>query len=187
MARVVTCMLAVALVAAGASQATDAFAFDVDGLRTGMTVNQVAAQVKLRGLTLRLFQKGEEMSVYVALKVEPSGQPDLSSPVISINFCDDSLQGLTHNIDLDTEYLPTLKSILEQHGNPARVSVDSSPWSGPGDGFLTRAEMVWYFGDDRITLGFNPESRNAKGALRYSRSSSVSYQSKSQQCVFPNW
>jgi hypothetical protein len=185
MARTVTFTLAALVAAISASRVTRAFAFDVEGLRTGMTVDQVAAEVQRRGLTLRLLLKGEEMNVYSALRIERSGQLDPNAPIITISFCGGRLVGFIHNIDFDTEYLPTLKGILEQHGNPARVSVDSSPWSGSGDGYVTQAAMVWYFGDDRITLNFNPESRNARGTLRYSHSSSVGYQSKSQQCVFP--
>lgn len=182
--------LAAALVAGSTGRATSAFGFDAEGLRTGMTVNEVAAQVRPRGLTVSPFVgsgQGEKFGVYSIMKIDPSSRVDLSFPIISLAFCDGRLVSFNHNIDLDTDYIPTLKSLLERYGNPGRVRVTTSPWSGPGDGYLSESSMDWYSGNDRVTLSFTPEGRTAGGTLRYSRRGAIAYQTQSQRCPFPDW
>jgi hypothetical protein len=177
--------LAAALMAATAST-TPAFGFNAEGFQTGMTVDQVAAAMKARGLTLRSGGKGP-FSAYYVLRVDRSGNPDPSGPLISLLFCEGGLVSFSHSIDFDADYIPMLKTILEQHGNPGRVTVRTQPWSGPGGGYLSSSEMYWYFGDDRVTLSFNPDGRSGKGVLRYSRGGSIGYETLNKQCPFPDW
>jgi hypothetical protein len=181
--------LATALMTASAST-TSAFAFNAEGFQTGMTFAQVATIVQARGLTLRNGPPGYGAA---AFRIDQSGSPDMSGPFISMFFCEGRLASFSHNVDPDTDYIPMLKNILDQHGNPGRVTVETQPWSGPGGGYVSSSNMYWYFGDDRITLSFTPEGRTGAGALRYSRTVSISYDTRTirydtrtKQC-FANW
>jgi hypothetical protein len=178
--------LATALMAATAST-TSAFGFNAEGFQTGMTVDQVAAAVGGRGMTLLPPYLKSELSASFAVRVDRSGNVEASDPIINVLFCDGRLVGFSHNIDLDTDYIPALKDILDQHGSPGHVTVRTQPWSGQGGGYLSSSEMHWYFGDDRIAFSFTPEGRTGAGALRFSRTTSISYQTLTKQCAFGDW
>jgi hypothetical protein len=188
MARIITHALAAAVVAANVSQTASAFGFNADGFQTGMTVNEVAALAQQRGLTMQSSNPFKAANESYSIDKEASGGgPDPNGPSIVVRFCEDRLVSYFNIIDLDSDYLPLLKTLLEQHGNPDRVRVTTKPWLGLGDGYMSESEMHWHFGADRVVLSFNPEGRTTKGVLRYTSGSWVTYETQTQQCPFLDW
>ena len=181
MTRIVTYTLAAALVVASAGRTTSAFGFNVEGLQTGMTVDEVAAKLRPRGLTIdRITGDPIRLSVYGIVKSDQS-----LGPLVATAFCDGRLVEVLREINLDIDYTSTLRNILEQHGNPSRVGIEDEPHFDPAGGntVISKVEMFWYFGDDRITISFIPDGRAV--AARYR--SGIWYHTQTERCPFPDW
>jgi hypothetical protein len=152
-----------------------ALAFDVDGYSSGMSVEQLINLANVRG----------EKALKVTGDVPGQGWVVTDSKGginASLFFCDNHLQIYNHPIDFDAEYWQTLRSLLTEHGQPTKVEAQQQLWLGSGGGYVTHVSVSWRVGVDEITLDFNPEGRDGRGNLRYSRSASVIYRIADARC-----
>lgn len=151
-------------------------AFDVDGFRTGMTVNEVATAVQRQGWTLGpdAAMPGLRFEVHY----DANGKVRNVGPA-SFSFCGSKLIAYTRQLDFDTEYAPKLRELIAVYGSQPRVTVAHDPWNGPNGGYVTSVRTMWTIGRERVYLTFEPEERAGDGSLKNYRGASLSY-------VFPN-
>lgn len=140
-------------------------AFDLDGVYSGMTREQVRSFFAERGLEARdLGTTGLLIGDFKANRIDGS-----------VSFCGDGLVWYSKSIDFDAAYIQTFQDLVKKFGQPQRVTVEKNPWTGPGAGYVYGIGMRWVSKKDEITLFFYPEGRDGHGAIRYSRAASVIY------------
>lgn len=150
--------------------AMKAYAFDVDGFRSGITKEQLSAEAMNRGLEVK---EGPYGNWFI-------GKFSESRIDGTFLFCGKSLVSYNRSIDFDVDYVPTLNSLIEKHGQPRSVRVTPIPWSGPGGGNVKVVKMAWYVANEKIVLSLTPEGRDGKGQLRHNRAASINYNTKNQ-------
>lgn len=152
-----------------------AIAFDVDGLRTGMSVSEAVSLLgtKMKRVSSGVTTAGHRSEIYWS---DPS---DTTGSVTSLVFCDGALVSILRNLDFDADYIPTLQDVLQKYATPNRVWVKRQPWTGPGGGYVSSSETEWTSGKDRVVLAFNPEGRGGTRALRYGREAGIDYETRS--------
>lgn len=149
-----------------------ALAFDVDGFRTGMSVNEVATVVRGQGWTLG--PNNMVAGVYIEAHFGPDGKVMELGPA-NFSFCNGRLIAYTRELDFDTEYVQQLRDMVARYGSQSTIEVRQQPWSGPGGGYISTAATKWFVGRERVELSFTPEGRTGNGSLKYYRSANVSY------------
>ncbi|MBU9574071.1 hypothetical protein C6P74_25620 [Burkholderia multivorans] len=149
-----------------------ALAFDVDGFRTGMTVNEVAIVVQNQGWTLG-ESKGNRAMRY-EFHFDSNGKVTGIGPA-DFTFCDGRLIAYTRSLDFDTEYAPKLRELIEGYGNRPRIEVKQYPWNGQNGGYITSVRTIWAVGREFIELGFEPEEHSGDGSLKHYRGASLAY------------
>lgn len=152
---------------------TSAAAFDVDGFRTGMTVDEVAARARSQGW--QLAKNNVFQGSYSEYRFDANGKVSDLGPA-GFGFCDSGqLVAYNVSIDFDTEYVPKLRELVQTYREQPHVTVEQSLWGGSGGGYIQSVRLRWLVGKDRIDIEFSPEGRTGAGSLKYNRGASVSY------------
>jgi hypothetical protein len=97
-------------------------------------------------------------------------------------FCNNSLVGLSRNIDPDTDFVRYVEERLKEFGQP-QVSVKRDPWTGPGGGEIETIEFTWVHNNVKDTISFHPEGRTGSGELRHLRQASVAFFILTSPCM----
>jgi len=161
-------------------------AFDVDGFKSGMTLAQVASELK--HYQLKVIKEELNWGAYVAVPLNEKGDVDLTRPGFPVfNFCKGRLFLYSRPIDFDADYIAVLEERLRTFGSPQKVLTERQPWEGPGGGYVATARMRWYEGEQRIDLTFSPEGRTGTGALRHFRNAAIEYAQKNSCWDLKNW
>src|SRR5207248_94737 len=149
--------------------------FEAFHLKSGMTPEQVA-----RAYPTYEFRWAERTSPGSgsAMLVKPEEYDFFANLV----FCNNSLVGLTRNIDPDTDFVRYLEERLNQFGQP-KVSVRRDPWTGSGGGEVETVELTWIHNDVRDIVSFIPEGRTGSGELRHFRQASVAFFLMTSPCM----
>jgi hypothetical protein len=156
--------------------ASSVFAFDVDGIRTGITTSELVAIGQRRGLEVKETVFGNwTMGKFSEYRIDGV-----------FTFCGGGLISFNRSIDFDVDYVPFLNQTSGKYGAP-QVRTTALEVSGAPGQSVPRVEMVWYTGNDRITLSFSPEMRDGKGTLRFNRHASVDYLTKSSCRPAASW
>jgi hypothetical protein len=90
-------------------------------------------------------------------------------------------------VSFDTDFVPLLDRLIGKYGEPQKVNVTAEAWTGAGGGYVQHAHLVWYKGDDRVKLSFNPEEHNSDGSIKLARSAHVDYGVKNACWKADNW
>ncbi|VWD22557.1 hypothetical protein [Burkholderia contaminans] len=151
---------------------TSASAFDVDGFRTGMSVNEVATIVRGQGWTLGA--NNLVSGLYTEAHYGPDGKVTELGPA-NFSFCKERLIAYTRELDFDTEYVPQLREMVARYGNQPTIEVRQQAWSGPGGGYVAGVATKWFVGRERVEIAFMPEGRTGNGSLKNYRGANVSY------------
>lgn len=155
--------LVAAMLVAGPVQA-----YDVHGIRLGMTPSQVEGV--FGGRTFSHHLQILDGSLLNGSGIIRNDKDKYDIPA-SLYWCGGQVQGASAMIDPDTEYLDQLGNLL-LHGNPV-ITIQSQPWSGPGGGIIREVRMRWKVNGQLIDLSSTSEGRDGKGGLRYSRAASI--------------
>lgn len=150
-----------------------ALAFDVDGFRSGMTEDEAEQIIHARGLESWEIQRNTVQAHGLMfgnrLKYEVAG---------SLSFCRNQLMSYIKDIDFDADYVPTLHSLIREHGQPnVRAALDTLVQGG---GHIQDVKMAWYFSNERIELTFWPQHRKGNGDVAAYRGSSINYASRNE-------
>lgn len=152
-----------------------AMAFEVDGIRSGMSVADLRKVAASRHLELWSVGEGSWLMGRSA-NYEIAG---------SFGFCGPrGLNAYSRSIDPDQEYATQVERTIGSHGQP-KVSVTRTLWNGPGGGEVVGVEMQWRDGETRTTLSFIPEGPDGKGNLRHNRAASLSIADMTRLCDGP--
>jgi hypothetical protein len=152
--------------------------FEAFRLKSGMTPEQVA----------------KEYPTYEFRWAERSGPGSGSAMLVraeeydfaaNLVFCNNSLVGLTRNIDPDADFIRYVEERIKQFGQP-QVSIRRDPWTGPGGGEIETLAFTWTHNDVRETVSFNPEGRTGSGELRHLRQASIAYFLPTSPCMTKN-
>ncbi len=155
-----------------ATASMSAFAFDVDGFRTGMSVNEVATSVRSQGWVLGA--NNMIAGVYAEAHYGPDGKVTALGPA-NFSFCNGRLIAYIRELDFDTEYVPKLREMVGRYGSKPTIEVRQQAWSGPGGGYISTVANQWSIGRERIELAFVPEGHTGDGSLKNNRSAHVAY------------
>ena len=150
--------------------------FEAFRLKSGMTPEQVA----------------KEYPTYEFRWAERSGRGSGSAMLVraedfaaNLEFCNNSLVGLTRNIDPDTDFVRYVEERLKEFGQP-QVSVRRDPWSGPGGGEIETIQFSWVHNSVKEIISFHPEGRTGSGELRHARAASVAFVLLTNPCMTKN-
>jgi len=152
-----------------------ALAFDVDGYRSGMTPDDVAAIAQRQGLDMwQIANMPGDWAIGTRAQYRIDSTFAFCAPAGLISY--------SHSLDPDNAYLPTVQRTIAAWGQP-KVSVRRLVWSGPGGGDIESIDMLWKRGDGtELSISFTPEGRDGAGTLRYNRGTSISYIDRSRVC-----
>lgn len=155
---------------------TGAFAFNVDGIGTGITTSDLVAIGQRRGLEVKeTFSGNWAMGKFSEHRIDGM-----------FTFCRGGLISFNRSIDFDADYVPFLNRTIAKYGAP-KVRTEALEVGGAAGQTVQRVEIVWYTENDRITLSFNPEMRDGTGGLRFNRGASVDYLTKSACRPAASW
>jgi hypothetical protein len=145
-----------------------AFAFNVDGFFSGMTIPQLAAYANTLGLTATHSE------------VDPNpGSWDLVSSsgeiVDSFDFCGGGMSRYVHPVSFDIEYAKVLAELLSSYGQPT-VLISRSPLIYDLSSTMPLVIDKWKVSDEVVQLTFTPELHDSAGKLRLPRTADVDYQ-----------
>ncbi|TGN96141.1 hypothetical protein [Burkholderia sp. USMB20] len=149
-----------------------ASAFDVDGFRTGMSVNEVATIV--RGQGWELGANKMIAGLYTEAHYGADGKVAELGPE-NFSFCNGRLIAYSRELDFDTEYVSQLREMIARYGSQPMVEVRQQTWSGPGGGYISSVATKWSVGRERVEISFIPEGRTGNGALKNYRGAHISY------------
>ena len=150
------------------------YAFDVDGIRSGMTPAELEVIVKSRGGELWTgADTGDVRQMSSSLIYRDSYDQQLAP---SYGFCAGKLVLYGAHFDFDTDYPVFLERFVKAYGMPTKIVVRNNGRAGGGT--YKEIAIRWYSGSDRIELSFAPEERFSSGKLKHGRSASVGYASK---------
>lgn len=123
-----------------------ALAFEEDGFKTGMTMQEVQALLpkgqKLDNLSL---SNGNVMS-FVEYEKPPKTRPTHQLPIFS--FCNGLLTSYERYLKSSEDYLTMMKAMLERYGQPSKTYVDEV--------FFYSLKTSWIMSPERIILVFAP-------------------------------
>lgn len=102
------------------------------------------------------------------------GQREKSLLVANFSFCQGQMFFYTRQVNVDSDYAPLLRTLLERYGQP---KIESKEVSGAEKHFFYQVQMRWMDRDDEIELNLTPQKLDEKGGFIASRSASLSYES----------
>lgn len=140
-----------------------AFGFEAFGFRSGMSPAEVEAAAPL-GFHVHWFNS----TGIVAADNSPT------NIYVTLTVCAGRLVAVIRPVDADSEWLPRMKELLQQRGQP-QVRVSTDAWTGPGGGDISTVELVWRSPGEKVILNLTPEGRDGTGQLRFTRSASIAY------------
>ena len=147
-------------------------AFEVEGIRSGMSIAELRKVAAARQLELWQVAPGSWVM----------GRSAKYEIVGSFGVCDATgLNGYIRPLDPDVEYVGQVERSINALGQPS-VTVSRNLWNGPGGGEVVNVNMEWQRGNTRMTLSYGPEGRDGKGNLRHTRGASISYVDMSKLC-----
>ncbi|QIX18328.1 hypothetical protein [Burkholderia multivorans] len=155
-----------------ATASVSAYAFDVDGFRTGMSVDEVANIVRGKGWTLSA--DNTDAGIYVEAHYGQDGKVTELGPA-NFSFCNRRLVAYIRELDFDAEYVSQLREMIGRYGNQPSIEVRRQAWNGPGGGYISTVAAKWSVGRERVEIAFEPEGHTGNGALKYYRGANVSY------------
>jgi hypothetical protein len=135
-------------------------AFEMLGLRSGMTVQEVQSAAPA-GFHLGMFDANS------------GGITDGKEIYATVAFCGGRLVDVTRGFDADVDWPPAVQRALRERGQPT-TSIRETPWPGPGGGTVSSVVMSWTNAKYRYELDLWPEGRDGRGNLRHTRGASVS-------------
>ncbi|MFL9669745.1 hypothetical protein WIX39_022570 [Variovorax sp. AB1(2024)] len=144
--------------------ATSAHAFNVDGIRSGMSVQELSTHATRQGWQLK---SGDGLN-YIMGKLD---QQQIDS---SLTVCNGIVVNYYRSIDPDVDYTNVLSDMLDKYGQPTVVVRRLPVYQAPGQ-YIPEVFLKWYSQGDRISLSTSPESRDGQGALRFKRGASIAY------------
>lgn len=152
-----------------------AMAFEVDGFRSGMSVDDLKRVAATRYLELWSVGEGSWLM----------GRSAKHEIVGSFGFCGPrGLNSYTRSLDPDQEYASQVERAIASLGQP-KVSITRNLWTGPGGGEIVSVTMQWLQGGTRTTISSTPEGRDGKGNLRHNRAASLSITDMTRLCSAP--
>jgi len=146
-------------------------AFEIFGYHSGMSKKEVATYTAMLGLDT---WPGPNSAWAV-------GNERARRMDIALGFCENVLVSYRRLITSDIEYFGILKEFGVHYGPPSTVKVSGGgEWSAQGKtSFQSSFVMVWYRGDDRITLTTYPEGRmewrQGMGSFRHASQPSLDF------------
>ncbi|MGC2694991.1 MAG: hypothetical protein WA738_04290 [Candidatus Angelobacter sp.] len=152
--------------------------FEAFSLKSGMTPEQVAKAYPT--YEFRWAERtGSGSGSAMLVRAE---EYDFAANLV---FCNNSLVGLTRNIDPDTDFVRYVEQRLNQFGQP-QVSVRRNPWTGQGGGEIETIDFTWVHNNVKDTISFSPEGRTGSGELRHVRGASVGFFLLTSSCMAKN-
>jgi len=150
--------------------AAPAGAFNVDGVRSGMTTEELVNH----GARLGLEVKSGDGLNYLMGK--------LSQYQIEGSFvvCNGRVVSYSKSVDFDADYANLAMDMIRRYGQP-RVAATRMPLV-QSTATIPQVAMTWLENEDRIELSFSPEVRDGKGALKMNRGAQLRY-SVSNTCM----
>lgn len=142
--------------------------FELAGLRSGMTEEQVRS-VAPSGFELRTSANG------VAVIVKGY---DIYA---TLAFCKGKVMSVSRPIDADVDFVPAVNIALRDRGQP-QVMTSSQAWSGPGGGSVESLTLRWVRAGVRYDISITPEGRDGRGDLRHNRGASISFVDLTNLC-----
>lgn len=156
------------LLAALVALASPAHSFNVDGFRSGMTVDELKSYATRQGLDFRTSEGALGSYRHII------GNLSTYSIEGSFSSCNGLVFAYYRNVEADVAYANLAEDMLKRYGQP-KVWLDRLPvYQRPG---VTGSslKLTWYVQGDRITLEMTPELRDGQGGLIFRRGASIEY------------
>lgn len=125
----------------------NALAFDEDGFRTGMTMQEVQALLP-KGQKLDNMRIGERSIWSFSVYEEPSKK--LKNRYLPMfGFCDGLLVSYDFHFKASRDFFAKMKTLLERYGHPSKIEITD-------DNNLISQSVSWIMSPERVFAYFSP-------------------------------
>jgi len=156
--------------------ALSAHAFDEDGYRTEMSVNEVKEALPKDRVLVRAWPDYEWY--FVLYRDKNRRTPTSIAYAVYFVFCKGLLMSYTKPIDPDTAYLPKMKALLERFGHPSSIKV----LDGSFDKLGPALQVMWWAKPDRIAITLSPATPATKKEKASPAIASVTFSTPNPEC-----
>lgn len=156
------------LLTALAAFAIPAQAFNVDGFRSGMTVEELKNFAARQQLDFRSLESAFGSYQHII------GTFSTFSIVGSFSSCNGIVFAYHRTIDPDVAHSNLAEDLLKRYGQP-KVSLERLQVHQRPGVMGSSLKLTWYAAADRIALEMTPELRDGQGGLIFRRGASIEY------------
>ena len=153
---------------------TTASAFDIDGIKSGMTIQELTSHAARLGLEVH-HTDGFNYFMGKLDKYQIDG---------SFVVCSGRVVSYAKSVDFDADYPKLLIDTIQRLGQPKVVATRRQLQQSTT--MIPAVEMIWRDKQDRVNLSFSTEVRDGKGALKMNRGANLQYVAPNT-CITQPW